>query len=245
MQHKKNKTSTFSKVRPVSKEDIADFAPCEHGFVFSTKKLLQSGSTEISFYSYDIETQITTPVTKKVYSDLKFGEHGNDIANLLGNGGEFLSNDYAKFHGSAGDMILTLDRKGLCTIFSPTIKIMQKWQLIYKSSPACSPVAYNKILWCAVPDENILIKYSIRERKVLLQIGSKNRGTFDHPVGLTLIDGKLFISDRNSGKIRVLTIEDDYAIADYHRFEEPVYKFYRIDNKEFVLLESGIYEVLS
>ncbi len=228
-------------MRQILKANIVDIAPYDQGFVYTEKKQLENGSYKISFYSYDSETSIVAPITKRTYAELKFGANGNRIADELGKSGEFIFCESARFFNN---LVVTLDSDGNFSIFSPKGSLLQQSELSYQNAPVCCPVAYEKTLWCVVPERNAIINYSIEEGRVLLRIGGGNQTTFSYPISLSLILGKIYICNRDSGKIRTVQVENDtYAVADYLSFDEPVYKYFRIYDKEYVLLESGVYEI--
>lgn len=229
------------KLRQILNADIADIAPYDQGFVYTEKKTLENGACKISFFSYDCETGIAAPITKRTYAELKFGANGNRIADELGKNGEFIFCESARFFNN---LVVTLDRDGNFSIFSPKGSLLQQSELSYQNSPVCCPVAYEKTLWCVVPDRNAIINYSIEEGRVLLRIGGVNQSAFSHPESLSLILGKIYICNRDSGKIRTVQVENNtYAVADYRTFDEPVYKYFRIYDREYALLKSGVYEI--
>ena len=69
--------------------DIVDITPIDGGFIYAEKKMLENGSCRVSFYSYDCETSISTPITRGEYVSCKFGQNGSRIADELGQKGEF------------------------------------------------------------------------------------------------------------------------------------------------------------
>ena len=54
--------------------DIVDITPIDGGFIYAEKKMLENGSCRVSFYSYDCETSISTPITRGEYVSCKFGQ---------------------------------------------------------------------------------------------------------------------------------------------------------------------------
>ena len=55
--------------------DIIDITPIDGGFIYAEKKMLENGSCRVSFYSYDCETSISTPITRGEYVSCKFGQN--------------------------------------------------------------------------------------------------------------------------------------------------------------------------
>lgn len=221
--------------------DIVDITPFDGGFVYTDKEDLEDGACKISFYEYDCETGISAPIRKSEYIARKFGPCGGRIADELGGAGEFIFSDPTKFFNG---LVVTLDGEGRFSVFSPEGTLLKQSELTYQGAPMCSPVAYEKTLWCVVPERNAIINYSIEEGRVLLRIGGGVQNAFDHPTSISLINGKIYVCNSGSGKIRTVQVENStYAVADYRIFDEPVHKYFRIGSKEYALLDSGVYEI--
>ena len=121
---------------------------------------------------------------------------------------------------------------------------MRRYEFTYQGAPACNPVAYEKSLWCVVPERDAIINYSIDEARVLLRIGGGAQSAFSYPTSITLIRGNIYVCNRDSHKIRMVQIGNNtYAIDDYRTFNEPVYKYFRVGSREYALLDSGVYEI--
>lgn len=221
--------------------DIADIAPIDGGFIYAEKKILESGACKISFYSYDCETGIAAPITRGEYVSFKFGRNGSRIADELGQRGEFIFAQPTRFFNNCS---VTLDRVGTFSLFSPEGSCVRRYEFTYQGAPVCNPVAYEKSLWCVVPERNAIINYSIDEARVLLRIGGGAQSAFSYPTSITLLGGSIFVCNRDSHKIRTVQINNStYAINDYRTFSEPVYKYFRVGGREYALLDSGVYEI--
>ena len=145
--------------------DIVDIAPIDGGFIYAEKKMLENGSCRVSFYSYDCETSISTPITRGEYVSCKFGQNGSRIADELGQKGEFIFAQPTRFFNNC---TVTLDRAGTFSLFTPEGSCVRRYEFTYQGAPACNPVAYEKSLWCVVPERDAIINYSIDEARVLL-----------------------------------------------------------------------------
>ena len=148
--------------------DIVDITPIDGGFIYAEKKMLENGSCRVSFYSYDCETSISTPITRGEYVSCKFGQNGSRIADELGQKGEFIFAQPTRFFNNC---TVTLDRAGTFSLFTPEGSCVRRYEFTYQGAPACNPVAYEKSLWCVVPERDAIINYSIDEARVLLRIG--------------------------------------------------------------------------
>ena len=155
--------------------DIVDITPIDGGFIYAEKKMLENGSCRVSFYSYDCETSISTPITRGEYVSCKFGQNGSRIADELGQKGEFIFAQPTRFFNNC---TVTLDRAGTFSLFTPEGSCVRRYEFTYQGAPACNPVAYEKSLWCVVPERDAIINYSIDEARVLLRIGGGAQSAF-------------------------------------------------------------------
>lgn len=221
--------------------DIVDITTIDGGFIYAEKKMLENGSCRVSFYSYDCETSISTPITRGEYVSCKFGQNGSRIADELGQKGEFIFAQPTRFFNNC---TVTLDRAGTFSLFTPEGSCVRRYEFTYQGAPVCNPVAYEKSLWCVVPERDAIINYSIDEARVLLRIGGGAQSAFSYPTSITLLGGSIFVCNRDSHKIRTVQINNStYAINDYRTFNEPVYKYFRVGSREYALLDSGVYEI--
>ena len=171
----------------------------------------------------------------------KFGQNGSRIADELGQKGEFIFAQPTRFFNNC---TVTLDRAATFSLFTPEGSCVRRYEFTYQGAPVCNPVAYEKSLWCVVPERDAIINYSIDEARVLLRIGGGAQSAFSYPTSITLIRGNIYVCNRDSHKIRTVQIGNStYAIDDYRTFNEPVYKYFRVGSREYALLDSGVYEI--
>lgn len=121
--------------------------------------MLENGSCRVSFYSYDCETSISTPITRGEYVSCKFGQNGSRIADELGQKGEFIFAQPTRFFNNC---TVTLDRAGTFSLFTPEGSCVRRYEFTYQGAPVCNPVAYEKSLWCVVPERDAIIRRSPR-----------------------------------------------------------------------------------
>jgi hypothetical protein len=72
-----------------------------------------------------------------------------------------------------------------------------------------------------------------------LRIGGTN-SPFDKPTDIFIDDDTAFISNSGSNKIIKVNL-NSYSVREYKEFSEAVYAYRKVKDREFVLLESGIY----
>ncbi|KOA19712.1 hypothetical protein CLHOM_18010 [Clostridium homopropionicum DSM 5847] len=111
---------------------------------------------------------------------------------------------------------------------------MGKYDSIYS-------IAYDKdFLWCVYPVSNMIKKFSLNNFGEEISIGERINGIFNYPVSAIVYDNKLYVCDM--GNYRICTV--DLAInevKEYLKFNEPTWKYFKINGKEIVRLQSGIY----
>ena len=114
--------------------------------------------------------------------------------------------------------------------------------LTYHGSSVCDIAVDGNYIWCAVPNENAIIKYSPREGRILLRVGGGETTAFERPSSLCMLGGNLYICNQASYKVRVLNVQTN-SIRDYRVFNEKVYKYINVGGREFVWLKSGLYRL--
>ena len=121
-------------------------------------------------------------------------------------------------------------------------EIVSEHKVEYLENPARSPIVYGADLWFVVPDSNAIINYSIKHNRIEFRIGSPKEKAFCHPIDLSLYDDKLYICNAYSYKIRTLNLKD-YTVNDYCIFNEPVFKYFRVKDVEYAVMQSGVYSL--
>ena len=72
-----------------------------------------------------------------------------------------------------------------------------------------------------------------------MRIGGDRTTSFSLPGSVAIYDN-MPCQQQGSNKIRTIRLSD-FAVEDYRLFEEPVHKYLRVQDKEFVILDSGVY----
>ena len=214
--------------------DIADIVTFSKGIIVARKDVLKSGKTKISFFTYDVKLERPTASTRSVYMLNKFGENYEEIEKQLSDfiycDAAILPNKHVAVAYASGEIGL-FDDKG---------KLYWTGDLSYKTCPINGVVAEGKYLWCVVPENNCIIRYSPATEKIVLRIGGDTSTAFLNPVSLSLFDDVLYICNYQSCKIRTVSLKD-FSVADYKTFEEPVFRYMKTNDRELVELESGVY----
>ena len=214
--------------------DILDLIGFPSGILFVLKENQDSESVKVSFYSFDTATKSIATVTKNAYLLTKFGNSYSPIAQQLG---DYVSCDSARLWNSHTFVIYSSGEIG---IFDEQGNLLKTSDIKYRDFPARDVAVENNFIWSVVPDLNIIIKYSLLQNRVVMRIVGDNSTTVSCPVAISEYDGYLYVCNRDSQKINRINLSD-YSVEDYKAFDEPVYKFIRVGNSEFVILESGVY----
>lgn len=214
--------------------DILDLIGFPSGILFVLKENQDSDSVKVSFYSFDSDTKSIASVTKNAYLLTKFGNSFAPIAKQLG---DYVSCDAAKLWNGQTFVIYSTGEVG---IFDTQGNLIKTSDLSYRGSPARDVAVENNYIWSVVPEQNLIIKYSLLQNRVIMRIGGDSSNTFSNPVAVTEYDGYLYVCNRDSQKIKRVRLSN-FAVEDYKEFDEPVYKYVRIENHEYVILESGVY----
>ena len=217
--------------------DILDILPTENGFIYAARETLPDESVVGTFHCYNRAENTLDASTVVTYIREKFGENGIDVARAVGDfitcGVEQLSN--GTFVASYPD--------GSLKVVGIGGEIITEAQVFYQDAAGCSPVSNGNDLWFAVPDGNAIINYSIKHNRIEFRIGGPKSKSFCHPVSLVKYDNTLYICNAYSYKIRAVNLET-YNVSDYKNFNEPVLKYFRSADTEYVMMQSGVYAIV-
>ncbi len=214
--------------------EILNITPFKKGFIFATKDETPDGKIVANFYGYDAVNDSFSRIKKTVYLKIKFGYEYEEIANTLG---DYVCCDVGTLNDGR---IMAVFPTGEYGIFNVDGSLNVSSCLSYHGSPVCDIAVDDNYVWCAVPAENAIIKYSPREGRVLLRVGGGQATAFERPCAVSLIGSTLYVCNQGSKKIRTLNTVSN-SVRDYRVFNEKVYKYINVEGKEFVWLQSGLY----
>lgn len=214
--------------------DILDLIGFPSGILFVLKENQDDSSVKVSFYSFDVATKSIATVTKNAYLLTKFGSSYSPIARQLG---DYVSCDAAKLWNG---QIFVIYSTGETGIFDEQGNLIKTTDIKYHESPARDVAVENNFIWSAVPELNLIIKYSLLQNRVVMRIGGETSDTFSYPVSVCEYDGYLYVCNRDSQRISKVSLTD-FSVENYKQFDEPVYKYIKVDDNEFVILDSGVY----
>ena len=215
-------------------ENIVDIVPCTGGILFARKQQVADGRWKISFHALDMKKMKIAPVMRGSYLRTKFGDGFRHIAKSVG---DYISCEAATFDNEHTVILFPTGQIGL---FDTTGKSVWSNELLYHDVPVQSVVVDGQKLWCAVPQENSIVSYSIQHKKFYMRIGSKASTALANPQSVVKYGNELFVSCADAKKIRAVQL-NNYAVRDFRTFDEPVYRYLRVCSKEIVWLASGVY----
>jgi len=214
--------------------DILDVIPTSSGIGFVLHEDLPEGGTRVLFYSFNISTQQIQYMTKEDYLKAKFGSDAEEIAKSLG---DYVSCEATKLWN---DDVFVIFPSGEYGIFGKEGKEPEFGRLLYRDADTRDAAAENNYVWSVVPSLNMIVRYSPLQRRVIMRIGGDDSTTFDSPSSVRIYDDTLYVCNTNANTIKKVNLSD-FSVSDYKTFDEPVYKYLRVKDKEFVVLSSGVY----
>lgn len=216
--------------------DLLDIVPTENGFVYACKETVDGGKQAAVFYNFDHNADTFEKIPVLSYIKIKFGENGADIARSLG---DFITCTVLEL--SAGTRAAAYP-DGTLKLFGAMGEIISESKVQYLDNPGVSPAVNGADVWYAVPESNAIINYSVKYSRIEFRVGSPKERAFCHPTDISVYDNKLFICNANSYKINVIGL-DNYNMSDYCIFNEPVYKYFRVGDVEYAVMQTGVYSL--
>ncbi len=220
----------------IYKGEILNVTGFDKGFVFAVKKENDRGVLMVKFYGYDAVNDKFTSIKKNVYLKIKFGFEYEEIVETLG---DYVSCDAATL---SDGRVMAIYPGGEYYIFNPDGTVYLSSQLTYKGSPAGEIVPDGDCIWCVVPDENAIIKYSPSDARIPLRIGGGAATTFNRPCSITKEGDVLYVCNQGSRKIRAYNTQTN-KVKDFMSFNEKIFRYIISGKRRFVWLKSGLYEV--
>lgn len=220
----------------IYKGEILNVTGFDKGFVFAVKKENDRGVLMVKFYGYDAVNDKFTSIKKNVYLKIKFGFEYEEIVETLG---DYVSCDAATL---SDGRVMAIYPGGEYYIFNPDGTVYLSSQLTYKGSPAGEIVTDGDCIWCVVPDENAIIKYSPSDARIPLRIGGGAATTFNRPCSITKEGEILYVCNQGSRKIRAYNTQTN-KVKDFMSFNEKIFRYIISGKRKFVWLKSGLYEL--
>ncbi len=223
-------------MKQLFKEQVFDILPVENGFIVVYKKAEADDKVIVSYKSVSLENGLVTQRTKTDYDFIKYGDHAGVIDFKSGN---FITNNCVKLEDGR---VFAVSVEGEAVIVSAEGKIEWEGTIRYKDSGPASIANYGHTLWASFTEQNALIRFNLRTMREELRIGGSADSAFSKPKGIWVDEssGRLVVCNAEGKNILLVNMKS-YAVVEHATFEEPVYKYMKLANKEFVILKSGLY----
>lgn len=194
----------------------------------------ENGQLKISFKFFNLKTMVVKRVKKDFYTEAKFGPAYGEIATQIK---DYISCAVCE---SPKDFTNVVFPTGEIGIFDITGTLIWTGDLLYHDCPvrSCAPDGEN--IWCAVPDQNAIVRYSTNLQRVDFRIGGVDTTALGRPMAVTRIEDDLYVCCKTSNNIKKINL-GNYETDDYKKFDEGVLRYLRIGNAEVVVLASGVY----
>lgn len=212
-----------------------DIVPHPEGFIIVVPDGKdQNGKLKISFRFYNFTTKKATKVKRNFYAQYKFGRSYIEIASQI--------KDYITCSVCEGpkDFINVVFPTGEIGVFDYLGTLIWTGDLSYHDSAVRSCAPEDNFIWCAVPDQNAIVRYSKKLQRIDFRIGGADQTSIGRPMSVSRIGNDLFVCCKTSMNIKKINL-DNYVATDYKKFEEPVLRYLRVAGEEVVVLSSGIY----
>ena len=212
-----------------------DIVPHPDGFVIiEPNERDENGRLRVSFWFYDLKTMVVQKVKKSFYSECKFGPAHAEITKQIN---DYISCAVCENPRDYRNVIFPTGEMG---IFDTKGSLIWTGDLLYHGSTLRSAAPEGKNLWCAVPDQNAIVRYNRKLERIDFRIGGRKTNAFGRPMSITRYGKKLYVCCKTSQNIKQVALKD-YTVEEYCSFEEPVLRYLRIGEQEIVVLSSGIY----
>lgn len=222
-------------MKKIVDSNVLDIVLFPSGFVFAKREETPGGGARAAFYCYNVRTKKIEAVRRSAYLQCKFGENYEEISKLVGN---FIFCDCVKMPNTGEIVVLTPDSK--MYYISKDGSLIWNEELCYRDSSVKGLAADDNCVWCVVPEKSAVVRFSPSVKKVYIRIGGSETSTFSDPTDVSKSGNNLYISCGSSKKIRKIDFQT-YSVRDHKIFDEPVHKYFKIYDKEFALLDSGLY----
>lgn len=223
-------------MQKVFNADLFDIFPTNEGFVYACKELIDGENNTAGFFNYNMHADLFERISIKEYIAAKYGEQGFSLARALG---DFMTCSLRSI-STVSNIASYAD--GTIKVFDNDGFINDTRRVKYLDYPACSPEPDGRDLWMTVPEANAIINYSMKYNRIEFRIGGINEGAFSHPSSLSMYDDRLYVCNANAFNIKTVDLTT-YNVNDFYVFTEPVFRYFRVKDTEFVQLRTGIYKL--
>ena len=217
-------------------EQIFDIIEVDYGFIVVYKRAEVDDKIVVSYKSVSLDDGV---VTQRTRTDYEFFKYGDNYAKLSFTSGNFVNNNCVKL---ANGNYFAVSINGEAKIIDSEGNTEWEGTIKYKNSGPSSIACYEHTLWASFAEQNALIRFNLRTMREELRIGGSVDSAFSAPKGMWVDEpaGKLIVCNATGKNILEVNMKT-YTVVERAVFEQAVHKYLRIGEKEFVILESGLY----
>ncbi len=203
------------------------------GIVFPYQKAVVDEGDIVWYKMYSLENSLMADVSEAIYWNIKFGSNYDVAVDLCKN---FVAEKAVMLPNGR---LLMVNLNGQVFIIDPDGMINIGGEIKYRDEAPSAIAFYKNSIWASFKEHNVLIRFNINTMRAELRIGGKT-SPFDCPEDIFVEDEFAFVC--NSGSKRLIKVNlESYSVEDHYGFEEPIHSYVKSGNKEFVLLDSGLY----
>ncbi|MBQ1451601.1 MAG: hypothetical protein II473_00870 [Clostridia bacterium] len=212
-----------------------DIIPHPEGFIIAIPDGRdERGKIKVAFRFFNFTTHKVQKVKKNFYAQYKFGRGYVEIVQQV--------KDYLTCTVCEGPegFINVVYPTGEIGVFDYNGTLIWTGDLSYHDCPVRSCAPEDNSIWCCVPDQNAVVRYSKKLQRIDFRIGGASTTDIGRPMAVSRIGNELFVCCKNARAIKKVSLKN-YVTTDYKKFEEPVLRYMRVAGQEVVVLSSGIY----
>lgn len=217
-------------------EQIFDIIETPDGFMVVYRRPEFEDKLVVSYKSVSIESGV---VTQRTRADYEFMKYGDTVKVPKFENGNFITCDCVKLDDGR---VFVIAPDGEAKILDTENNIEWQGSIKYKDMGPTAIANFGHTLWASFSDKNALIRFNLRTMREELRIGGSSDSSFSGPEGMWVDSQseRLLVCNNKAHSILEVNMKT-YTVIEYAVFDEPVHKYLRIDNREFVVLDSGLY----
>lgn len=214
---------------------IYEVLPKSDGIIFPYQKAVIDQGDVVWYKMLSIENSSLTDVSENIYLNIKFGSNYNIATSVCKN---FVAEkslvlpDGRTLLCNTNGQVFIIDNEGMINI-SGEIK--------YRDETPTAIAYYKNSIWASFSENNVLIRFNIATMRNELRIGGRT-SPFVSPQDIFVSGEFAYVSNSGANNIIKVNLEN-YSVEEYYTFEEPVLRYVKSGNFEFVQLNSGLYVI--
>lgn len=214
---------------------IYEILPKSDGIIFPYQKAVIEQGDVVWYKMLSIENSSLTDVSENIYLNVKFGSNYSIATSVCKN---FVAE---KALVLPDGRILLCNVNGQVFIIDNDGMINISGEIKYRDETPSAIAYYKNCIWASFRENNVLIRFNIATMRNELRIGGKT-SPFSAPEDI-FIDGEYaYVSNGKANNVIKVNLES-YSVDELYTFEEPVLKYIKSGNFEFIQLDSGLYVI--